>query len=60
MVAPGWAKHLAGVDPQSVTSRAALAKLPVLHKSDIAALQKEYPPFGGLNVTPPRARRAGC
>ena len=53
MTAPGWAKQLAGVDPRSVTSRAALAKLPVLHKSDVAALQKEFPPFGGLNVTAP-------
>ncbi len=57
MTAPGWARHLAGVDPKSVTSRVALAKLPVLHKSDVAALQKEYPPFGGLNVTPPGAAR---
>ena len=58
MSAPGWARHLAGVDPKSVNSRATLAKLPVLHKSDVAALQKEYPPFGGLNVTPPgKARR---
>jgi phenylacetate-CoA ligase len=58
MTAPGWAKHLAGVDAKSVTSRAALAKLPVLRKADIAALQKEHPPFGGLNVTPPaKARR---
>ena len=58
MTAPGWAKHLAGVDPKSVTSRAALAKLPVLRKSDIAALQKDNPPFGGLNVTAPgKARR---
>ncbi len=53
MTAPGWAKQLAGVDPKSVTSRAALAKLPVLRKSDVAALQKENPPFGGLNVTAP-------
>ena len=51
--APGWAKHLAGIDPRSVTSRAALARLPVLRKSDIATLQKENPPFGGFNVTPP-------
>ena len=43
---------------KSVNSRAALAKLPVLRKSDISALQKENPPFGGLNVTPPgKARR---
>ncbi len=53
MRAPGWAKHLAGIDPKSVTSREALAKLPVLRKADIAALQKENPPFGGLNVTAP-------
>jgi len=53
MKAPGWAKHLAGVDAKSVTSRAALAKLPVFRKTDLAALQKEYPPFGGLNVTSP-------
>ncbi|HEY2754683.1 MAG TPA: AMP-binding protein [Pseudolabrys sp.] len=51
--APGWAKHLAGIDPASITSRKALAALPVLRKSDLATLQKEYPPFGGLNVTPP-------
>ena len=53
MAAPGWAKHLSGVDPKSVTSRSALAKLPVLRKSDLAKLQKENPPFGGFNVTPP-------
>jgi len=49
--ASGWAKHLSGVDLKAVTSRAALAKLPLLRKSDISALQKEHPPFGGLNVT---------
>ncbi len=38
MSAPGWSKHLAGIDPKSVTSRAALAKLPVLHKSDICGV----------------------
>jgi phenylacetate-CoA ligase len=36
--APGWKKHLAGVDPKAVTSRAALAKLPVFRKSDLPAL----------------------
>jgi phenylacetate-CoA ligase len=58
MTAPGWAKHLAGIDPKQINSRAALARLPVMHKSDVAALQKETPPFGGLNVTTPgKARR---
>ena len=53
MNAPGWAKHLQGIDPKSITSRASLAKLPVLRKSEISALQKAHPPFGGLNVTAP-------
>jgi phenylacetate-CoA ligase len=57
MSAPGWAKHLKGVDAKSVASRVALAKLPVLRKSDISALQKEHPPFGGLNVTAPGKSR---
>jgi len=58
VTAPGWAKHLKGIDPKSVSSRSALAKLPVLRKSDIATLQAENPPFGGLNVTAPgKARR---
>ena len=58
ITAPGWAKYLAGVDPKSVTSRAALAKLPLLRKGDLAAMQKDNPPFGGFNVTPPdKARR---
>jgi len=56
--APGWAQHLAGVEPNAITSRAALAKLPVMRKSEFAARQKAQPPFGGLNVTAPgRARR---
>jgi phenylacetate-CoA ligase len=56
--ATGWASHLAGIDPKAVTSRAALAKLPVLRKSDLVALQTQTPPFGGFNVTPPdRAKR---
>jgi phenylacetate-CoA ligase len=58
VAAPGWAKQLAGVDPNSVTSREALATLPVLPKSSLAALQKEQPPFGGLNlIAPGKARR---
>jgi phenylacetate-CoA ligase len=58
MTAPGWAKHLAGVDPRSVTSQAALSKLPLLRKSDLLSLQRENPPFGGFNVIAPgKARR---
>jgi len=58
MTAPGWAKQLAGADPKSVASRAALAKLPLLRKSDLHALQKQSPPFGGFNTTAPgKAKR---
>src|SRR5664279_569402 len=58
MTAPGWAAQLKGVDPKSITSRAALARLPLLRKSDLLSLQKASPPFGGFNVTPPgRAKR---
>ncbi|HZP75097.1 MAG TPA: AMP-binding protein [Pseudolabrys sp.] len=51
--APGWAKQLAGIDPRGVATREALARLPILRKSDLVALQKETPPFGGFNVTAP-------
>ncbi len=56
--APGWAKHLHGVDPNAIASRTALAALPILRKSDLGARQRELPPFGGFNVTAPgRSRR---
>jgi phenylacetate-CoA ligase len=48
MAAPAYAERLKGIDPASVTSRAALARLPVLHKSDLPALHKAAPPFGGF------------
>ena len=47
-----YARALAGIDPQTVTSRARLATLPVTRKSDLLELQKSEPPFGGLNATP--------
>ena len=50
--APGYARHLKGVDPKAVTSRAALAKLPVLRKSDLPAWQKSDPPFAGMLPDP--------
>lgn len=56
--APGWSRQLAGIDVKSVASREALAKLPLLRKSDLPSLQKERPPFGGFNVSPPgKAKR---
>jgi phenylacetate-coenzyme A ligase PaaK-like adenylate-forming protein len=56
--APGWTKHLNGIDPNAITSRTALAALPLLRKSELAARQRELPPCGGFNITPPgRLRR---
>jgi phenylacetate-CoA ligase len=50
--APGWAAHLKGVDAASVVSREALAKLPVLRKSELKALQAANPPYGGFTTSP--------
>src|SRR6478672_8582830 len=50
--APGWAGILAGVDAAGITSRAALARLPVTRKSDLKDLQQAAMPFGGLTTTP--------
>ena len=51
--APGWARRLAGVEPSAVSSRKALAALPVLRKQDLKTLQEADPPFGGLTTVPP-------
>src|SRR5258708_17835110 len=48
MAAPAYAERLRGTDPAAVTSRAALARLPVLRKSGLPALHKMAPPFGGF------------
>jgi phenylacetate-CoA ligase len=50
--APAYAERLEGIDPAKVTSRAALAALPVLRKSDLPALHKVAPPFGGFVSAP--------
>jgi len=48
---PAWAERLADIDPAAITSRAALQSLPVLRKSDLSAMQRANPPFGGLTAT---------
>ena len=53
--APGWARILDGIDAASITSRTALAQLPVTRKSDLKQLQHDVLPFGGLNTTPKNA-----
>ena len=53
--APGWASILRETKASDITSRAALAQLPVTRKSDLKDLQKAALPFGGLNSTPEAA-----
>ena len=52
MAAPAYAERLRGIDPSGITSRAALARLPLLRKSDLPALHKAALPFGGLVAAP--------
>ena len=46
--APGLARWLEGHDISGVTGREALARLPVLRKSELMELQQADPPFGGF------------
>ncbi|MGW1421205.1 phenylacetate--CoA ligase family protein [Bradyrhizobium manausense] len=53
MSAPAYAERLKGIDPAAVTSRTALAGLPVLRKSELPALHKASQPFGGFVAASP-------
>ncbi|MGY3494915.1 phenylacetate--CoA ligase family protein [Bradyrhizobium sp. USDA 4502] len=53
MAAPAYANLLRGTDPASITSREALAGLPVLRKSELPALHTAAPPFGGFVADTP-------
>ena len=52
MLANAPSPYLKVVEPDAITDRAALAKLPVLRKSDLVGMQKADPPFGGLTTRP--------
>src|SRR5262249_31669460 len=49
--APAYAKLLADIEPAAITSREALARLPVSRKSSLPELQKQGLPFGGFAAT---------
>jgi phenylacetate-CoA ligase len=51
--APHYRALLAEVEAAAVTSRAALATLPVTRKSELIELQPQSPPFGGMVALPP-------
>jgi phenylacetate-CoA ligase len=50
--APYFTESLSAIDPAVITSREALATLPVLRKSELTDRQKKRPPFGGLTTVP--------
>ncbi len=51
--APTLRKQLKGVDLKALKDRAALARVPVLRKSDLMAMQQASPPFAGLTTVKP-------
>jgi phenylacetate-CoA ligase len=53
--APAYAGRMKGVDPAAIASRVALASLPVLRKSELPALHRAAPPFGGFVAPAPGA-----
>jgi phenylacetate-CoA ligase len=56
--APALARQLEGVDIAALRSPDDLARVPVLRKSELVAMQKSRPPFGGLAaVAPGRLKR---
>ena len=58
---PAFAEILAGIDPAAVTSRAALARLPVTRKSQLLErqiAQRATTPFGGFSAL--EIGRASC
>lgn len=55
LTSPALARMLDGVEPQAITSRAALAALPVLRKSELTGAQGESAPLGGFTAMPAHA-----
>ena len=47
---PAYAELLRQTDPRDITTRQALAELPVVNKSDLIGLQEKNPPFGGFGA----------
>ena len=57
--APGWQRILDDTVAADISSRAALAQLPVTRKSDLKNLQAQGLPFGGMTAIRPASACAG-
>ncbi len=56
--APAYRRRDPAVVPEEITDRRALARLPLIRKSELAELQRGDPPFGGFSaVAAPQAAR---
>jgi phenylacetate-CoA ligase len=55
--APGIARQLSGFSLELLTDRPALARLPLVRKSDLSERQRSEPPFGGLAASTLRTAR---
>jgi phenylacetate-CoA ligase len=56
--APALARQLEGIEVETLRGPADLARVPLLRKSDLAAMQRDDPPFAGIAAKPPgRFRR---
>ena len=53
--APAYRERLAAVRPEDITSRRALADLPLTRKSELVEEQRRNPPFGGFAAIAPVA-----
>jgi len=51
----GFLHALGGVDPQAITTRDALATVPVMRKSELSTAQSVVRPFGGYTTTDTRS-----
>lgn len=51
-LAPAMARLLRDVEPEAVTDRAALARLPVIRKAELSEAQRKQPHFGGYTTRP--------
>ena len=58
--APAYARLFADVDAASITTREALARMPVTRKSELGERQKSERPFGGFAATGWGGGRAGA
>jgi phenylacetate-CoA ligase len=53
--AAAYRERLAGIEPGSIASRDALARLPLTRKSELIEVQRRNPPFGGFTTVPTAA-----